>query len=407
MTGRPPIDRPQPPPAPSRRRVLTALGVAGLASVVETTPLLAQLAADTCPDAGPAGTLVRTLPLYGGRGPRPTPFGQIVGRPGLDARRFTDLSQVDADRLVTPTPHVFVRTTAPAALGARPMPWTIPVAGLVESPSALAAASLIARAQPMGVHLMECAGNSDPQNFGLMSAVAWSGVPLADVVTAARPTPAATGVLVTGVDDEAEAWRSQPGASWVLPLADLAGLGAFLATEMNGAPLPLDHGAPVRLVVPGWYGCAWIKWVDGIQLVDAEAPATSQMHEFAARTHQPAAPGRAREYAAPEIDLAATPIRVEQRLVEGRTAYRIVGLVWGGAATVERLQIRFGVQEEWQPMRLCPTPATHHTWSLWEHTWRPAAPGVYGIVLRADDRAIRTRRLDMSYYIRLVRIDAV
>jgi len=405
MPGRPPTPRHQPPP--SRRRVLAALGVAGLGSVVETTPLLARLAADaTCSDTDPLGTLVRTLPLYGGRGPRPTPFGQIVGRPGLDARRFTDLSQIDQDRLVTPTPEVFVRTTAPVALAARPSPWTIAIGGLVESPTTLTVASLLARARPMGVHLLECAGNSDPQNFGLMSAVAWSGVPLADVVAAARPAPAATGVLVSGVDDEAEAWRSQPGASWVLPLAELASLGAFLATEMNGAPLPLDHGAPVRLVVPGWYGCAWIKWADEIRLVGADAPATSQMHEFAARTHQPVAPGLARDYTAPEIDLAATPIRVEQRHLDGRTFYRIVGITWGGTAPVDRLEVRFGPTDPYRPMTICPAPPTHQTWSLWEYRWPPPAPGVYGIVLRAADRTLRTRRLDLSYYIRLVRIDA-
>jgi DMSO/TMAO reductase YedYZ molybdopterin-dependent catalytic subunit len=383
------------------------MSVAGMAGLVQTTPLLARLAAESaCPEAGPLGTFVRTLPLFGDRGPRPTPFGQIVGRPGLDARRFTDLSRLAPDALVTPTPEVFLRTTAPAALAARPSPWSIEVAGLVESPASVTTHDLLSRARPMGIHLMECAGNSDPQNFGLMSAVDWRGVPLADLVADARPTAGAAGVLVTGVDDEGEAWRSTPGASWVLPLDGLARLGAFLAVEMNGAPLPLDHGAPVRLVVPGWYGCAWIKWVDAIRVVGRDEPATSQMHEFATRTHQPGPPGLALDYVAPEIDLAATPVRVEERRIDGRTVYRVIGIVWGGDAPVEHLAIRFGPREAYQPLRVCPAPANHRTWSLWEYRWQPPGPGVYGIVLKAADPAIRTRRLDMSYYIRLVRVES-
>ncbi len=368
--------------------------------------MLAQLASGACPQVGPDGTLVRTLPLYGGRGPRPTPFGKVVGRQGLDARRFTDLSLVGPARLLTPTAEVFLRTTAPASLAARPAPWSIDLGGLVDAPTSLVVDDLIAQARPMGVHLLECAGNSDPQNFGLMSAAEWHGVPLVDVVAAAKPTSGAAGVLVSGVDDEAEAWRSTPGASWVFPLDGLAALDAFLALGMNDVALPLDHGAPVRLVVPGWYGCAWIKWVDAIRLVGADEPATSQMHEFATRTHQTGEPELALHYAPAEIDVAATPIRVEQRYRDGRTFYRIVGLVWGGHAPVDRLQIRFGAREDWQPMRICPAPVTHRTWSLWEYDWFPARPGVYSIVLRADDREIRTRRLDLSYYIRLVRIDA-
>ena len=99
---------------------------------------------------------------------------------------------------------------------------------------------------------------------------------------------------------------------------------------MNGEPLPLDHGAPVRLVVPGWYGCSWIKWVDELRLATPDAAATTQMREFAGRTHQDGVPELARDYEAPAIDLAATPIRVERRRVDGGIEYRIVGIAWGG-----------------------------------------------------------------------------
>ncbi len=176
---------------------------------------------------------------------------------------------------------------------------------------------------------------------------------------------------------------------------------------MNGQALTPDHGAPVRLAVPGWYGCAWIKWVDEIRWVVGDEPATSQMREFAGRTHQNGVPVLARDYEAPAIDTAAMPIRVEQRRVDGRLEYRVVGIVWGGTGIVDRLVIRFGTRDPGTPVRVCPPPSTHHTWALWTHRWRPAEPGYYDITLKAADPAVRTRRLDLSFYIRRVRIDEV
>jgi DMSO/TMAO reductase YedYZ molybdopterin-dependent catalytic subunit len=210
------------------------------------------------------------------------------------------------------------------------------------------------------------------------------------------------------VDDAATPSRSSnPGASWILPALAIDRQGAFLAVGMNGAPLPPDHGAPVRLVVPGWYGCSWIKWVNEIRAVGADEPCTTQMLEFARRTHQDGLPPLARDYEPPAIDLAATPVRIEKRRLDGRLEYRIVGIVWGGDRPAERLMIRFNAGESPQTFAICPRPSTHRTWSLWEYRWRPHAPGIYDIVLKAADPAVRTRRLDISFYIRRVVIDEV
>jgi Oxidoreductase molybdopterin binding domain len=176
---------------------------------------------------------------------------------------------------------------------------------------------------------------------------------------------------------------------------------------MNGRALPLDHGRPVRLAVPGWYGCAWIKWIDEIRLVDASEPATSQMREFAARTHQSAVHDLASAYAPPVIQTAATAVRVEKRLGASGLEYRVVGIVWGGTRAVDRLAIRFGDADAWKPFDVCPTPGTAAIWSLWTYRWKPAAPGLYSIALKVPDTAVPQRRLDSGYYVRQVRIDEV
>lgn len=364
------------------------------------------LAQGTCVDTEPFGELLGTVPLTGDR-PRQTPFGEAVGGPGLDTRLFTDLSVLDPGRLITPTAHVFVRTAPPPGVESMAATWTVAL-GAPASGRSIGIDELRRLAKPLGAHLIECAGNNDPDNFGLLSVADWSGVPLVDLVGRLQPTSADWGVLATGVDHEADGARSsRAGASWILPLADLRRLGAFVAVTMNGEPLTVAHGAPVRLVVPGWYGCAWIKWLREIRLVNADEPATSQMLEFAGRTHQDGRPARARDYEPPVIDLAATPVRVERRRVNGALEYRIVGIAWGGAAPVSSLQIRFNARDEWKPLDVCPRPTTAQLWSLWTYRWKPTEPGTYNIALRCPDASVRTRRLDLFFYTRRVRIDAV
>jgi len=395
------------PRAGSRRRFLRAAAAALGSGAVTSGAWLTRLAAQPLCAPMPAGELVRQLPLYGA-GAEEVPLGQLVGGAGLDARLFTDLTPLAPGRLTTPTADVFVRTTAPPGLAHAPAAWTLSLPGRPGgAPRQTTAAELVAASQAMGEHLIECAGNSNPRNFGLMSSVAWHGVPVADLVMAGRPT-GATALLVTGADHEGSAsGRSLGGASWVLPATSLEALRPFIATRMNGEPLTPDHGAPVRLVVPGWYGCAWIKWVTSIAWVGADTPATTQMLEFAFRTHQDGIPELARDYQAPAIDTAAMPIRVEQWRVAGATEYRVVGIVWGGTQPVDRLLIRFGSREAGDVVQVCPAPAHSRTWALWTYRWRPEAPGPYDISLKAADAAVPTRRLDLSFYIRRVHIDEV
>ena len=341
-------------------------------------------------------------------GPGAAPTDRLLGA-GLDARLFTDLSKLwDPASAglapVVPSERFFIRTARPAALTDE-APWWIGVDGLVRSPLQIPIETLRSSVRPMGTHLFECSGNSDPNNFGLIGAAAWDGAPVAAVLDRAERLPAATRVLIAGVDDPDSPMRtSYPGASWIFTPDELARAGAFFATAMNGGPLAPDHGAPVRLVVPGWYGCANIKWVNQIAFVDDGAAATTQMREFSARTHQNGMPDLARDYAPATIDHAAMPIRVEKWSRDGRVSYRVMGIQWGGEAPIDRLLIRFGSADPFVPVANCPRPATTATWSAWTHEWRPAAPGTYDIVLKAADPAIRTRRLDEGYYRRTVTV---
>ena len=381
----------------TRRAALGAIAAAAAGTLVDPGPVLARIAADV-PCSGPTGTLIGTLPLFRDRS-QPQPFGVKISGEGLDARLITDLSILQPDKLITPNELAYIRTEIPKAAAEHQGPWMI---------SDFALDDLSKQSRNMGPHLFECSGNANPANFGLMSVAEWEGIPLANVVARLKPGKEHTGVLVSGFDHIGQvSQRSIVGASWVYPLASLDKLSAFLAVRMNGQPVPADHGKPVRLVVPGWYGCTWIKWVNEIRLVGPDEKATSQMVEFAARTHQTDPHEFARDYAPADIQTAATPVRVEKRKGANGLEYRIVGIVWGGQKPVDRLAIRIGKDAEFKPFSVCPTPKTHTMWSMWDYTFKPTAPGTYDISLKVADASIPQRRLDSGYYVRQVKIDEI
>jgi DMSO/TMAO reductase YedYZ molybdopterin-dependent catalytic subunit len=395
---------------PSRRQILGTIAAAGAATLVDPGEVLARLAADVpCAAGGPAGEIVGLLPLFRDRS-QPQEFGVKYGGVGLDARLVTDLSKLEPNKLITPNELAYIRTEMPAAAAeaAAKGPWVLDAGGLIAQPAALRLDDLVKLSKKMGPHLFECSGNANPANFGLMSVAEWEGIPLTEVVARLKPAKEATGVLVSGFDHIGQnSQRSIVGASWVYPLASLEKLGAFLAVRMNGEPVPDDHGKPVRLVVPGWYGCTWIKWVNEITLVGPDEPATTQMVEFANRTHQAEPHKLAASYTPADIQTAATPVRVEKRKGPNGLEYRIVGIVWGGTKAVDRLQIRFKKDEAFTPFAVCPAPKTHAMWSLWEYRWKPSAPGTYDIALEVADQSVPQRRLKTGYYVRQVKVEEV
>jgi DMSO/TMAO reductase YedYZ molybdopterin-dependent catalytic subunit len=353
--------------------------------------------------------LLGTIALGNPAGRPATPLGRLLGS-GLSARQFFDLATLQTDSVQQPvaTDRFFIRTAAPSSLPAAPdaREWTIDVGGLVQTPARVTLASLEPKVGRRGRYLLECSGNSDPANYGLLSAADWDGAPLAALLDAVQPSASTWRLLVSGMDDPSDPGRtSVPGASWIFSRDDLQ--RALLATRMNGEALPRHHGAPARLVVPGWYGCACIKWVNRIELVADDAAATTQMREFAARTHQNGTPSLAREHVPAVVDAAAMPVRLEKWTSGGKVFYRVVGIVWGGAKPTNALSIRFRTNLPWTKVENCPLPQTTDTWSMWTHTWRPEAPGRYTIVLRVDDPSIRTRRLDVFFYARDIQIDDV
>ncbi len=327
------------------------------------------------------------------------PFGT-----GLDGRLYTDLGALQIGDVQTSTEIFYIRTRTPDLID-RTTPWTITVRDQSGGARALSLDDLTSRSVPQGLRMLECSGNGNFGRFGLLGVATWDGAPLVNVLDDLGLFPAGARVRVSGFDRHSmPSTNSVAGASWIFSRTDLVETGAFLALAMNGAPLPDDHGAPVRLFVPGWYGCTCIKWVDTLEIVDEGAAATPHMAEFASRTMQSGTPLLARDFLPAEIDLAAMPVRVERWRAQqgGPDRYRVVGLAWGGKRHDVALAITLG-DEPATPVQRCgelqPTG-----WSWWTHAWAPRRSGAHAITLAATDKTVRTRRLDAGFYRRTVDI---
>jgi DMSO/TMAO reductase YedYZ molybdopterin-dependent catalytic subunit len=351
------------------------------------------------------GQLLGTVPLAYPDGP---PLETLVGS-GIDARLFTDLSTLTGESPVIPNNRFYVRTACPVAVP-DVQEWSIRLGGLVRNLSVVSLASVRNAIRPQGTCLLECSGNTAAGHFGLMSAASWDGITVQTLLERARPDSRGKRILISGIDDPRQpslVRTSIPGASWIFTADELERAGAFFATGMNESVLGWNHGAPLRLVVPGWYGCACIKWVNRIDFVDDDVTATSQMREFAVRTHQNGIPSLARDFLPATIDHAALPVRIEKWLVGGRLLYRVIGVLWGGSRPINDLWIRFDSRGPLVAVDNCPLPNVTKTWTVWTHDWRPDGPGRYEISLHIRAPDVRTRRLDGYFYSRTVEIAEV
>src|SRR3954447_20216460 len=143
---------------------------------------------------------VATVPLGNPGGASPPPFGRLLGD-GLDARQFTDLSRLAASpgALRTGTADFFIRTAAPSNLPSVEN-WTLRLGGRVASPFDLRLRDLEPQVTASRRVLIECSGNADQSNYGLMSTADWEGIPLATVLDRVKPAAGASRILVSGVD---------------------------------------------------------------------------------------------------------------------------------------------------------------------------------------------------------------
>jgi DMSO/TMAO reductase YedYZ molybdopterin-dependent catalytic subunit len=246
----------------------------------------------------------------------------------------------------------------------------------------------------------ECAGNgralmqprplSQPWLTEAVGTAVWAGTPLRALLDEAGVLPGAVEALFGGADGGFEGGVPQ-SYERSLPVAELD--GALLAWEMNGAPLAPQHGFPLRLVVPGWYGMTNVKWLSRITLL--EQPFQGFQNAVAYRIYGPdGEPGDAVTRMLPR-SLTAPPgvpdfLTRERRLEPGSVT--LAGRAWSGQAPIERVDVSTDGGGSFAPATLEP-PLGGAAWRGWRFEW-DAPPGEHVVCSRATDAAGNTQPLE-------------
>src|SRR5262245_41731165 len=152
-----------------------------------------------------------------------------------------------------------------------PVAWRLETAGLLAETRAFSLADLRKRPRIERTTFFECSGNRAQSMHGLIGNAAWAGAALKDVIRELKPKTDAREIVFWAADSGEETIRGNKYAMHFarsMSLDEAMAADAILAYEMNGQPLPAGHGAPVRLIVPGWYGVANVKWLTRIELSD-------------------------------------------------------------------------------------------------------------------------------------------
>ena len=269
--------------------------------------------------------------------------------------------------------------------------WRLDIGGFVSKPATLTYSELLRRPQVHLAAAIECSGNSAHPRLmnGLVSSAAWRGAALGPLLRDCGVLPAAREVVFFGMDSETE--RKWPARDRELKVPHARSLfvpdaldgGAVLATEMNGKPLSAEHGFPVRLVVPGWYGMTQIKWLRRIVVLDRRYEGRHMARNYHG-IHQP--PDSAAPATPLETSISRMRLKSVTALVTTREAgYRIYGAAWSGEAPVESVEVRID-DGPWRKAVIEP-PGSRWEWLLWRIDWPDAAAGAHTIVSRAIDTA--------------------
>lgn len=293
----------------------------------------------------------------------------------LDLRRLTAWETPEAEFFT------FHQTDVPETQS----DWALTVSGFVRQPRTFTLAEIQNRTDRRNVAVtIECSGNAPgPAANGLVSNGTWTGVGLRSLLEECGVLPEAREVVCFGADVERDKTLEYPtlhGRS--LHVQDAMDPAALLAFQLNGQPLSADRGYPLRLILPGWYGMANIKWLRRLEVLDRrfEGPHMSRdYHSVHALSVGDAS--FVLETAITRTRLKSVVARVTRRREGGAWRYRVSGAAWGGPSPVRSVELKVD-GGEWRPTRI-DHAGTRDSWRLWSVDWPDASPGAHTLVSRA------------------------
>ena len=269
--------------------------------------------------------------------------------------------------------------------------WKLRINGLVNKPLTLTLDDLKKRPKTELNATIECGGNGAPINF--MGAVAnnhWGGTPLKPILEEAGLKPEGIEIVFYGADRKKEKVRKkeyQQAFGRSLALKDAFRNDVFLAYELNGGPLPTKHGFPVRLIVPGWYGVSWVKWLERIEVMDRRYVGRFMGRDYVTlRGEKFGDEILYKETSVSRMNVKSMVGRV-QRLHSG--SIRVNGAARSDGAEITKVEVKI----DDGPWRAASIEKSKHkySWNFWSFDWTNAKPGRHTIVSRATDANSRVQ----------------
>jgi DMSO/TMAO reductase YedYZ molybdopterin-dependent catalytic subunit len=334
--------------------------------------------------------------------PAPNPVPQIVPR---------QLVWEQLDSWLTPADEFFIVShygTPPVDKASRPLD----IAGLVRRPQSLTLADLKARPRREVTFTLECSGNTGlPFLIGAVGNARWAGTPLAPLLERAGILEEGIEVVFWGADSGAVTIRDNSGIiaeglsgdgvddgagaldltiteqfARSMSVEDALNPDNLLCYEMNGAPLPAEHGSPLRLIAPGWYGVANVKWLTRIEVVDQRYAGRFMARDYVTIREEMRDGDTVWTFATVRHDrLKSAPAKVTRR--HGR--YTIMGAAWGAPIAEVEVQIDGGpwmtATLDDHPRRSRSRSRNEFAWRFWTLHWGKPAAGDHTIASRAFD----------------------
>jgi DMSO/TMAO reductase YedYZ molybdopterin-dependent catalytic subunit len=271
--------------------------------------------------------------------------------------------------------------------------WRLRLGGLVSNSVELSLEELRARPSRTIPVTLECAGNgrarlnprplSNPWLFEAIGTAEWTGTPLGPLLDEAGLLDGAVELVFTGADRGVQG-GTEHDFQRSLSIAEAHRPEVLLVYAMNGAPLQPQHGFPLRLIVPGWYGMASVKWLRSIEAVAEPFLGYQQgtAYHYKADADDPGEPVsriRARALMTPP----GIPDYFSRRRLVDPGRVRLTGRAWGGRVPIARVEV--AVDGTWRDAMLGPSLG-EFAWRSWSYEWA-ATPGEHTIACRATDAA--------------------
>jgi sulfite oxidase len=290
---------------------------------------------------------------------------------------------------------------------ADPDAWEISIDGEVGTALNLTLGELKNRFENVTLQLvLECGGNGrtqfvpaargNPWTTGGVGCARWTGVRLKDVLEAAGPTPAAVYTAHYGADPHLSGDPERQALSRGVRLEKAMEPHTLIAFAMNDEPLPAVHGAPVRLIVPGWSGSASQKWLTRIQLREVEHDGQGMTGTSYRLPTVPIVPGTDHDGAGFRI-LESMPVKSlitspadGTRLPAGTRELDLRGHAWAGDLVVQDVFVSIDFGQTWQPADL-QAPVNRYAWQRWSTNMTLPSEGYYEVWARAVDSEGRSQ----------------